>query len=158
METATVGKVIVAAKIENVFDLYEVSRGQLADEQIRRVEVADATVDTGATLLAMPRRLIDQLGITQIGTGRAKTTAGPATFGIFGPVRLTIQGRACSVDVSEVAEDCPVLIGYVPLELLDFVVNPKASIVDRQSGARWRVYVRYVLTMDIADEIGFALG
>jgi hypothetical protein len=40
---------------------------------------------------------------------------------------LTIQGRACSVDVSEVAEDCPVLIGYVPLELLDFVVNPKAQ-------------------------------
>ncbi len=26
METATVGKVIVGAKIENVFDLYEVSR------------------------------------------------------------------------------------------------------------------------------------
>jgi hypothetical protein len=50
-----------------------------------------------------------------------------STFGIFGPVRLTIQGRACSVDVSEVAEECPVLIGYVPLELLDFVVNPRAQ-------------------------------
>ncbi len=84
-------------------------------------------MDTGATLLAMPRRLIDQLGITQIGTGRAKTATGPATFGIFGPVRLTIQDRSCSVDVSEVSEDCPVLIGYVPLELLDFVVNPKAQ-------------------------------
>ena len=28
METATVGKVIVSAKIENVFDLYEASQGQ----------------------------------------------------------------------------------------------------------------------------------
>jgi hypothetical protein len=26
-----------------------------------------------------------------------------------------------------VAEECPVLIGYIPLELLDFVVNPRAQ-------------------------------
>jgi predicted aspartyl protease len=127
METATVGRVIVSARIENVFDLYEASRGQLALDQVRHVDVSDARVDTGATLLAMPKRLIEQLGIAQIRTGRARTAVGLSTFGIFGPVRLTIQGRACSVDVSEVAEDCPVLIGYVPLELLDFVVNPKGQ-------------------------------
>ena len=127
METATVGRVIVSARIENVFDLYEASQGQLALDQVRHVDVSDARVDTGATLLAMPKRLIEQLGITQIRTGRARTTMGLSTFGIFGPVRLTIQGRACSVDVSEVAEECPVLIGYVPLELLDFVVNPRAQ-------------------------------
>jgi predicted aspartyl protease len=127
METPTVGKVIVSAKVENVFDLYEAGQGQRADDQVRRIDVADARVDTGATLLAMPKRLIEQLGITQIRTGRARTTVGLSTFGIFGPVRLTIQGRACSVDVSEVSEDCPVLIGYVPLELLDFVVNPKGQ-------------------------------
>jgi predicted aspartyl protease len=107
--------------------LYEASRGQLALDQVRHVDVSDARVDTGATLLAMPKRLIEQLGIAQIRTGRARTTMGLSTFGIFGPVRLTIQGRACSVDVSEVAEECPVLIGYVPLELLDFVVNPRAQ-------------------------------
>jgi predicted aspartyl protease len=107
--------------------LYEASRGQLALDQVRHVDVSDARVDTGATLLAMPKRLIEQLGIAQIRTGRERTTMGLSTFGIFGPVRLTIQGRACSVDVSEVAEDCPVLIGYVPLELLDFVVNPRAQ-------------------------------
>ncbi len=46
---------------------------------------------------------------------------------IYGPVRLTIAGRQCSVDVSEVADTCPVIIGYVPLELLDFVVDPKGQ-------------------------------
>lgn len=127
METATGGKVIVSAKIENVIDLYEASQGQLADDRVRRIEVSDARIDTGATLLAMPKRLIEQSGIPQIGTGQARTAVGLSTFGIFGPVRLTIQGRACSIDVSEVAEGCPVLIGYVPLELLDFVVNPKGQ-------------------------------
>src|SRR5947207_2042122 len=125
METATVGKVVVSAKVENVVDLYAASKGQIPDDQVHRIEVADARVDTGATLLGMPKRLIDELAIPQIGTGRARTTAGLTTFGIYGPVRLTIQGRATSVDVTEVADECPVLIGYIPLEALDFVVDTK---------------------------------
>ena len=129
MEKATVGKVIVAAKLENVLDLYEASQGRLADSQVRRVNVSDARVDTGATLLGMPRPLIDALGLPQIRTGRAQTTAGVSTFGIFGPVRLTIEDRACSIDVSEVAAGCPVLIGSIPLELLDFVVDPRAEVL-----------------------------
>jgi predicted aspartyl protease len=125
METTTVGKVLVSAKVENVIDLFAASEGQIPDNQVRRIEVSDARVDTGATLLGMPKRHIEQLGIAQIGSGRARTTAGLTTFGTFGPVRLTIQGRACSVDVSEVADDSPILIGYLPLEALDFVVDTK---------------------------------
>ena len=127
METTTVGGVIVSAKIENVIDLYALSRGQIPDDQVHRIEVADALVDTGATLLGMTKQQIERLGIEQIGTGRARTTTGLATFGIYGPVRLTIGGRSCSVDVSEIADTCPVIIGYVPLELLDFVVDPKGQ-------------------------------
>ena len=70
METATVGKVVVSAKVENVVDLYAASKGQIPDDQVHRIEVADARVDTGATLLGMPKRLIDELAIPQIGTGR----------------------------------------------------------------------------------------
>ena len=40
------------------------------------------------------------------------------------PERLTVQGRQCTVDVMEVDDDCPVLIGCYTLELLDFVVDP----------------------------------
>jgi hypothetical protein len=29
--------------------------------------------------------------------------------------------------VTEIPDDCPVLIGQVPLELLDFVVDPKGQ-------------------------------
>lgn len=37
---------------------------------------------------------------------------------------MTIQGRDCPCDVVEVPDDCPVLVGQVPLELMDFVVDP----------------------------------
>ena len=39
-------------------------------------------------------------------------------------MRLTVEGRDCLSDVAEVPDDCPVLIGQIPLELLDFVVDP----------------------------------
>jgi hypothetical protein len=38
---------------------------------------------------------------------------------------LTIQGRECPVEVAEVPDEVPVLIGQIPLEYLDFVVDPK---------------------------------
>ena len=40
---------------------------------------------------------------------------------------LTIQERICECRVTEVDDKCPVLIGYIPLELLDFVVDPKGQ-------------------------------
>jgi predicted aspartyl protease len=127
METATVGKVIVAAKIENLFDIEEVFKGRISEDQVRRLDVNDAMVDTGATSLSLPKRLIAQLGLRQLRTGRARTAGGLTTFGIYSPVRLTVQGRDCTVEVAELPDECPPLIGVIPLEILDFVVNPKSQ-------------------------------
>ena len=41
-----------------------------------RVEVNDALVDTGATILSMPKRLIEQLGLDLVRTRTAVTSAG----------------------------------------------------------------------------------
>ena len=47
METAAMGKVLVRAKIENLYDIERREQGELPAEQVRSVEVADALVDTG---------------------------------------------------------------------------------------------------------------
>ena len=70
METTTVGKMIVSAKIENLFDIEKLFEGQITEDQVRRLEVDDAMVDTGATSLSLPKRLIEQLGLRQLRTGR----------------------------------------------------------------------------------------
>lgn len=118
------GKVLVPARIENVHDLYNAETGSLSPDQVRSVELADALVDTGATTLSLPKRLIDQLGLRPLRLRRALTTAGETEVQVYGTVRLTVQGRDCTVDVSEVSDKCPVLVGQIPLELLDFVVDP----------------------------------
>jgi clan AA aspartic protease len=124
MEIATMGKVLVTAKIENMEDLYRVKLNQLQPEQVRSVEVTDALVDTGASTLSMPKRLIQQLGLIPLRTRNARTSAGPVTLQMHGTVRLTIQGRDCPCDVIELPDDCPVLIGQVPIEAMDWVIDP----------------------------------
>jgi clan AA aspartic protease len=125
METGSMGRVTVRATIENAYDLRDAQRGLLTADHVRRLEVADALVDTGATTLSVPKRLIEQLGLTPFRARRVRTSSGPKTVQVYGAARLTIEGRDCLVDVVEVSDDCPVLIGQVPLELLDFVIDPK---------------------------------
>lgn len=124
MGSSLMGKVLVTAKIENLRDIFIAETGSLAADDVRSVEVHDALVDTGATMLSMPKRLIDQLGLKYFRTRPARTSAGPINVRVYGAVRLTIQGRECLADVSELPDDCPVLIGQLPLEALDFVVDP----------------------------------
>ncbi len=127
MESETVGRVLTEATIENLEDLWASKRGLCAPEQVRRVTVHDALVDTGATLLALPSRLIQQLGLTKKSSKRVTSTTGQSEAAIYGTARLTIQGRECPTDVMEVPNDVPVLIGQIPLEYLDFVIDPRGQ-------------------------------
>ena len=123
MEPDPMGRVTTEATLENVRDLWAVETGQLPSGQARKAVVPDALVDTGATLLSLPTSLIQQLGLKKSGTRRVITSAGPGEAAIYDAVRLTIQGRTCTMDVIEVSDDVPVLIGQLPLEHLDFVVD-----------------------------------
>jgi predicted aspartyl protease len=124
MEIVTMGKVLVSATIENLKDLYSVEEGRLPPTAVRRIEVHDALVDTGASVLSLPWRYIKQLGLTQVRERTARTAAGVIRIRIYSVVRLTVQGREVPTEVCEVPADCPVLIGQIPLEGLDFVVDP----------------------------------
>lgn len=121
------GRVLVGATLENLGDLWDVRRGRISDDAVRRVELANALVDTHATMLSLPTSLIEQLGLEQVSEVRATTSTGPTKANVYEAVRLTIQGRQCTVDVVEVPDTVPPLIGQIPLEMLDFVVDPRGQ-------------------------------
>jgi predicted aspartyl protease len=128
MEISTMGKVLVAAKIENWYDLYEVSKGQRKPEDVRTVEMLDALVDTGAIYLSLPQHMIDRLGLQRYGTRRSRTFGGDLQdFDMYGVVRLTVQARERCMEVAALPDAYPVLIGKLPLEMLDWVVDPKGQ-------------------------------
>jgi len=117
------GRITVAARVENLGDLIAVDEGRLPPDQVRVVDVSDALVDTGATGLAMPRSMLASLGLKYLKNRRALTSAGPTEVRMFGTARLNIQGRDCPVDVTELPDGCPMLIGQIPLEAMDFIID-----------------------------------
>ena len=127
METAEMGRVLTAATVENIKDLWEVELGLRTADAVRRVELENALVDTGATSLCLPTRYIQQLGLTKRFDKRVITSAGPNTAGVYDAVRLTIKDRECTVDVTEVPDTVPPLIGQIPLEFMDFVVDARSQ-------------------------------
>ena len=77
------GRVLVKAKIENLYDLYEVSQGRRKPEDVRIVEVPDALVDIESIYLSLPQRFIDQLGSSSsnlIGKGHFGERGGRKIF------------------------------------------------------------------------------
>lgn len=123
MEMNVMGRVTTEATIENLEDLWAVKRSLAAPEDVRKVVVADALVDTGATLLSLPTRLIRQLGLAKTSSKRVTSSIGLGEADVYEAVRLTIQGRSCTMDVMEVPDTVPALIGQLPLEHLDLVVD-----------------------------------
>ena len=96
----------VDATIENLEDIFAAERGLIPLERTRSVFVLEAIVDPKAVFLSLPSRLTSQPGFEQ-----------------SAPIRPTIQGRSCSMDVKELAGDGPVVFGHTVLTLLDFVVD-----------------------------------
>lgn len=124
MRSETMGRVLVEAQVENLKDLWESEGGHRPADRVRRITIQEALVDTGATTLSLPSRLIQQLGLNRRSKKRVITSSGEGETAVYEAVRLTIQGRDCTVEVMEIPDNVPPLVGQIPLELLDFVVDP----------------------------------
>jgi hypothetical protein len=64
------------------------------------------------------------LGLKPFRSRAVRTVGGIVQTTIYRAVQLSVQGREVTCDVAEIPDDCPVLIGQIPLDGLDFVVDP----------------------------------
>jgi predicted aspartyl protease len=117
------GKVVVKIRLTNLFDIGARQR-KLTKKRPRTVE-AEALVDTGATPLYLKPSVIQALGLERADTVMSRTTNGIAERHVYEPVRLELQGRFGNFDVVNIGEDVPNLLGQIPLEYLDFVVDSR---------------------------------
>ena len=116
-------------ELENLYDLVAVKLGVMSPEDVRRLTVADALVDTGATGLCLPTPLIEELGLTPIETTRARTATGIVERVLYSEVQFTILERTRSIQVTDLPEGCPVLVGHMVLEHLDLCVDIKKGLI-----------------------------
>jgi predicted aspartyl protease len=143
-ESAIMGRVVAEVTLENLEDVWACQKGLISRDQVRRVVVSDALVDTGATYLSLPTHVIRQLGLTKFTTRRIRSSAGIVEADAYGVVQYTIQDRTGKLDVMEVPDDVPVLVGQLPLEQLDFVVDLQRRVLigNPAHGGEW-MYEQY---------------
>ncbi|MBI4026790.1 MAG: hypothetical protein HY360_17535 [Verrucomicrobia bacterium] len=141
------GKVVTKIKVQNWADVEMLAAGHRKDPP--RVLETEALVDlpaarqagTGAVFLYLQAAVVRQLGLRPVGEKHSRTMsdrmdppawapvcragtgrrAGKRT--VFSPVDLEIQGRAHRFDVIEVPDTLPNIVGQIPLEALDWVVD-----------------------------------
>ena len=116
------GKVIAWIKVVNWDDLALEAAG--ARKERPRALETNALVDTGAVKFYLKSSLIEELGLRQVGEVEMRTMSNRwEVRRVFAPVALEIQGRTGRFDVVEVPDALPNVVGQIPLEDLDWVVD-----------------------------------
>ncbi|MDA0268239.1 MAG: retropepsin-like aspartic protease [Cyanobacteria bacterium] len=118
---------ITYAEIELIrgADLVLAEEGYLSADDIRRLKVL-ALVDTGSSMLVISRSLSKQLAlrhVDEVDTELANGTLMRAD--VVGPVEVRFQNRRTVVNAVVVEADTDVLLGAIPMQGMDVMVDPK---------------------------------
>ena len=124
------GLIHTEIELLNGDDLAFVRRSQMDLADVRRMKVT-ALVDSGAHMLAINESIRDQLGLLKVDERLAELADGrTALYDVVGPVEIRIPHRRCSVDAIVLPGDAEVLLGAIPMEDMDLVINPKKQTVE----------------------------
>ena len=118
------GNVYAEITIKNGADVTNVGRGIIPVEDVRSITVS-ALVDTGATSVIIPEDMRQKLGLSVVET-RTANLAGGAKMEckVTEPVWIYWKDRKVSCNALVLPEG-RVLLGVIPLEFMDLVVDPK---------------------------------
>ena len=122
------GRTTAKLKIQNAYDVQKAAEGLIPESEVRTVGI-EALVDTGATLVCLPKAAIEELGLPFHEEVRVRTANGTVDRRTFKGADIELLGRSFLMEVMENHEDTPPLIGCLLLEALDLVVDPKAEQV-----------------------------
>lgn len=122
------GRIFEKIKVLNAYDIHDAKKKRISESKIRKVE-AEAIVDTGATYVCLSRKDIETLGLPFHKSIEIKTANGKASRRTFEGAKIELNERSFVMEVMENDDDTPALIGYLLLEALDFVVDPKKQRV-----------------------------
>jgi clan AA aspartic protease len=121
------GRVMTKIKLTNDTDLKMARRGLLPPGKVRGMTV-DGVVDTGATMLVLPAEVCRRLGLSHERQRRKVRYADGRVAQVpwVSGVRIEILGRQMTCDALVEGGRPTALVGQIPLEGLDLIVDPKS--------------------------------
>jgi clan AA aspartic protease len=122
------GRIIQKITVQNAYDVHDAQIKRIPGSEIRSIEV-DAIVDTGATFVCLGKTHIEELGLPFHKRLDIKTANGKASRRTFKGAEIELNGRTFVMEVMENDDETPALIGYLLLEALDLVIDPRSQKV-----------------------------
>lgn len=117
------GEILVNIHLENLLDRGLFERGHGEEAGIRSTTIR-AVADTGAMMLALPRDVVDRLGLEQ--SGSVATTYADGRRGVLavaGPLSIRIGDRQMATECVVVPTGAEALIGQIVMEQLDLIAD-----------------------------------
>jgi clan AA aspartic protease len=125
METSDMGLVYAEIELLRGDDLALQREGYIEAASIHRCTVS-AMVDSGATMLAIPEFVKTQLNLRKVRAIEAELADGSSgTYEVVGPVEVRFANRQTSVEALVVPGATKVLLGAIPMEGMDVLIDPK---------------------------------
>ena len=119
------GLVYADVELINGDDLALFRRGHIKEADVRRMSVR-VLVDSGALMLGINEKIKTQLGLQQVDTRSAELADGTlVNLEVVGPVEVRFANRRSSVDAMVLPADAEPLLGAIPLEDMDVIVDPQ---------------------------------
>lgn len=144
MKTASVGITYAEIELIRSDDLAFLEAGFLKEEQIRRVKVR-SLVDSGASMLAIPESIKNQLNLRKVDEQQAELADGNViNLQVVGPVEIRFENRKAIVTALVIPGDSEVLLGAIPMQAMDVLIDPKNErlIVNPKSPDKARMLLK----------------
>jgi clan AA aspartic protease len=117
------GRFSVEMNVSNYEDVVDVRRGLLAADKVRSTKVS-GVVDTGATRLVLPEKVVNLLGLPKTGKAGVRFADGRRDEKeVAGDAQVEIQGRSGVFSAIVEPGRSDALIGAIVLEELDFIAD-----------------------------------
>jgi len=118
------GTVYAEITLSNAADAARVRDGQLKEQNLHSATVT-ALVDTGTMNLVITEELYQSLGLSKLGERMVQTASGQRmTCIVTEPVDISWKNRGSSQRAVVIPGAEDVLLGAIPLEDMDLMVNP----------------------------------
>ncbi|MCL2093087.1 MAG: clan AA aspartic protease [Treponema sp.] len=119
------GTVYADIKLQNVKDIALAEEGYIKSDGIREVTVT-SVVDTGAETLCITEDIFKKLGLDIERQKSATVADGRQTeCSVSTPVKILWEDRDSVVRALVIPGSEEILLGAIPLEEMDLIVNPK---------------------------------
>ena len=123
------GLIYTELKLINAGDVEMVRRRMMEKKEIRALTVK-ALVDTGAYMMAVPEHIATQLDLPVLEHREFNLADGTSEkLPVVGPVLVEFKNRK-TVCYTVATKDDEVLLGSIPMEDMDVVLNPKKQTIE----------------------------